>query len=170
MTTITKKKINGVADSIFPVVFSLMFMLLSFTITISITGCKMFEAKANTNIEGKGLDTSQKNTQSAAGDVKNQAGNNNNIAEKAKNQTTNNGVFSGGAPYLLTAIIVIITGGFGYLKYKDKLERQEEKEQYENIIEVLKTLLRYEGKAEAEILSHIQKAKLKGVYKVGRKI
>lgn len=161
-------KTKGFIFNVYPIILSLFIMMLGFSIMF-LSGCLDPQVKANasadidTNVRAKAeiktdvsaVNASDNSKKEAKMDIENSGS----TIEK-QSQTSNIGTLSGGAPYLLTAIIVMVILYYRMQIKREKGRIQEEKSDHEFTINLLKEILRKNGNTDAQITKKIETAKI----------
>jgi len=159
MTEIINKT-KGIILLTYPILISLMIMMTGFC-ALMFSGCIDLEAKADTKVdtkveakvetkvEAKGIDASNNSKKEAKMDIKNSGSQ----IEK-QNQTANIGAFSGGSPYLLAVIVLML-----YYNYRTFKKINIEKEDHKKTIEMVEEVFAKMNTNDAKISQHIKEKK-----------
>ena len=145
-------KTKGIILLTYPILISLMIMMTGFC-ALMFSGCVDFEAKADTKVdtkvEAKVIDASDNSKKEAKMDIKNSGSQ----IEK-QNQTSNIGAFSGGSPYLLAVIVLML-----YYNYRTFKKINIEKEDHKKTIEMVEEVFAKMSTPDAKISQHIKEKK-----------
>ena len=149
-------KTKGIILLTYPILISLMIMMTGFC-ALMFSGCVDLEAKADTSIdtkvetkvEAKAIDVSDNSKKEAKMDIKNSGSQ----IEK-QNQTANIGAFSGGSPYLLAVIVLML-----YYNYRTFKKINIEKEDHKKTIEMVEEVFAKMSTPDAKISQHIKEKK-----------